>query len=287
MVSSTLNNHVLRPAATAVDKRLHTGSEAGDTQAGGMRRAWVPTRAAHAERLSSPLTAAARAAKAAADDDAVTNPTVDQRALIEQYAREIELTDGTPARLRPILPQDKANLQSGLSRMSEDARYRRFMSTMSELPPGMLRQLTEIDYDNHFALGALALDHNPPRGIGVARYVRDPDNPHVAEPAVTVVDAYQGLGLGRQLLEQLMVDALDHGITHFRATLLADNKPMKQLFAQQGAQFKHEGCGELSAEFALPELHYSRTELVHQLVRHARAGAAKRAGQATPQPASR
>lgn len=185
--------------------------------------------------------------------DAAT-PTPDSgklQAQLERYTREIRLAGGTPILLRPILPQDKERLQSGISRMSEDSRYRRFMATLSQLSPGRLRDLTEIDYDNHFALGALALDQTPPLGVGVARFVRDPDEPHVAEPAITVVDAYQGSGLGRQLLEHLMADALDHGVTRFRATLLAENEPMKQLFAQQGADFKHEGHGNLSAEFAL------------------------------------
>lgn len=175
------------------------------------------------------------------------------QSLVDRYTRETALADGTPVRLRPVVPQDKPNLQSVLARMSEDARYRRFMSTMPELSQGMLRHLTEIDYNSHFALEALALDHNPAHSIGVARYVCGRNEPHIAETAVAVVDAYQGHGLGKLLLECLMADAQIHGVSRFRATLLVDNKAMKALFAQQGAEFKHEGYGELTAEFALPE----------------------------------
>lgn len=221
--------------------------------------------------------------QAGEDVEPVTHPA-DLQALINCHTRETTLADGTPIRLRPILPQDKPQLQSALSRMSGDSRYRRFMATLSSLSAERLRYLTEIDYVNHFALAALALDQHPPLGIGVARYVRDPDKPHVAEPAVTVVDDYQGRGLGSLLLDEIMRDALDSGITHFRATLFADNTPMKQVFAQRGAEFTHEGFGILSAEFALPETHQPRMDLVYDIARHAYKGAVMRARHALPYP---
>lgn len=206
------------------------------------------------------------------DDDHDNRPATDAtelQILFDHNISETTLSDGTPIRLRPILPEDKDNLQSAMSRLSEGARYRRFMSTISELSPERLRYLTEIDYEDHFALAALALDHDPPLGIGIARYIRDPNKSHVAEPAVTVVDEYQGRGLGSLLLKRLMSDALANGISHFRATLFADNRPMKELFMQQNAEFSHDGFGVLSAEFALPRDLQERMDLVQKLARHA------------------
>lgn len=211
----------------------------------------------------------------AMDTDGDHRPAADApelQILFDRNTTETTLSDGTPIRLRPILPEDKDNLQSGMTRLSADARYRRFMSSMSALSPERLRYLTELDYENHFALGALALDQEPPLGIGVARYIRDPDKPHVAEPAVTIVDDYQGRGLGKLLLRAIMCDAVANGITHFRATLLADNIPMKELFAQQDAEFSHDGFGVLSAEFALPHDVPTRMDLVQKLARHAYQG---------------
>lgn len=209
----------------------------------------------------------------AADDNAPADP----QALLDWYTHDTTLRDGTAVRLRPIVPTDKHHLQQAMSRMSQDSRYLRFMATLSELSPDRLNYLTEIDYENHFALVAFTRDQAPPQAMGVARYIRDPDTPDIAEPAVTVVDAFQGRGLGALLLQQLMTDATKHGIRCFRATLLADNQAMKQLFMRQGAQFKHEGFGVLNAEFPLPEAEQSRNELVYELVRHAYGGTLMRA----------
>lgn len=169
------------------------------------------------------------------------------------YPCETRLKDGTPIRLRLVTPADKHELESGLERLSPASRYKRFMGAMKRLSPELLRYFTEIDYVNHFAVGALALDQEPPLGIGVARYVRYTGQPDMAEPAFAVVDRYQGRGLGQLLLRQLMREARRHGITRFRATLLADNMPMKALFARQGAHFTHAGDGVLVAEFTLDD----------------------------------
>src|SRR5699024_1514154 len=208
----------------------------------------------------------------AGGDNKPASDATELQILFDRNVSESTLRDGTRIRLRPILPEDKDNLRSAMTRLSAEARYRRFMSTIAELSPQRLRYLTEIDYEDHFALTALALDREPPPGIGFARYIRDPDKPHVAEPAIKVVDAYQGRGLGSLLLEYIMRDALANGITHFRATLLADNMPMNELFAQQDAQFSHDGLGILAAEFSLPGDAEAQMDLVQRLARHAYKG---------------
>lgn len=169
----------------------------------------------------------------------------------QRQAREMRLSDGTPILLRPVAADDKEQLQEGMTRLSEDSRYLRFMSPLRRLPPDLLRYFTEVDYQDHFALGAQALNEDPPLGIGIARYIREPDNPCIAEPAVTVVDDYQGLGLGRLLLQEIMADASNNGITHFRAYLLAENTAMKMLFAKCGAHFSYKEDGVISAQFPI------------------------------------
>ncbi len=206
------------------------------------------------------------------------------QALINRYTSETTLADGTPLRIRPVLPQDKEDIAEGLSRLSVESRYRRFMAALSELSPERLKYLTEIDYVDHFALGALSLAHNPPLGVGIARYVRDPAKPEVAEPAVTVVDEFQRRGVGCLLLEMIMAVAVDNGVTHFRASLLADNHPMKQMFARHGARFEAEGHGLLTAEFELPRAGQPRGQLVYGLVRSACQGAVMRARRVLPYP---
>jgi RimJ/RimL family protein N-acetyltransferase len=59
--------------------------------------------------------------------------------------------------------------------------------------------------------------------MGIARYVRDRDDPHAAELAVTVVDEWQRLGLGTELVNLLAERARRAGVRRFTALASADN----------------------------------------------------------------
>ena len=76
-----------------------------------------------------------------------------------------------------------------------------------------------------------------PRGgdaLGVARYRRDPERPATAEATVTVIDDWQGRGLGSVLLRRLCRRAKADGIDTFTASLLTDNRSMLRLFERLG-----------------------------------------------------
>jgi RimJ/RimL family protein N-acetyltransferase len=162
------------------------------------------------------------------------------------------LRDGAPVVVRPILPEDKERLIEGFARLSEASRYRRFGTPVRRLTDEQLRYLTEIDYDDHMAWVAIdPLGEGEP-GLGVARYVRLPGEPEVAEAAVTVVDSHQGLGLGTILLGVLGMSALAHGIRVFRAYVLEENQTVQDLFAGLGATMQHEGP-MLRIDVPLPE----------------------------------
>jgi catechol 2,3-dioxygenase-like lactoylglutathione lyase family enzyme/RimJ/RimL family protein N-acetyltransferase len=152
------------------------------------------------------------------------------------------LRDGTPVIVRAIRPEDKPLLVDAFDRLSEESRLHRFMAPITELSRKQLRYLTEVDYLDHFAwLGLLAQPPNPP--IGVARYVRLADEPTVAEAAVTVVDEYQGRGLGTLMLGLLAVAASAAGIECFRAYVLVENRPMKDILEQLGAESHFDSPG--------------------------------------------
>ena len=70
--------------------------------------------------------------------------------------------------------------------------------------------------------------------VGVARYVREAERPHVAEAAVTVADAWQHRGLGGKLLRRLCARAAENRIRVFSATLFASNDAMLALFERLG-----------------------------------------------------
>jgi GNAT superfamily N-acetyltransferase len=129
--------------------------------------------------------------------------------------------------------------------MSPDSRYRRFFSGITELSSDMLDYLTRVDGHDHFAVVAWteSLDLKEEAGVGVARFVRLPDEPDVAEAAVTVVDDYQGRGIGRLLLVTLVEAARERGVKKFRGEVLTSNEPMCRLLEAAGAKGKETGDG--------------------------------------------
>ena len=172
--------------------------------------------------------------------------------FVRRRTTEVSLRDGTRVRLRPIVPDDKARLIDGFRRLSPESRYRRFMAPIEELSEDQLRFLTEVDYVDHFAWVALDLDTDATPGIGVSRYVRVPEQPDVAEAAVTVVDDHHGRGLGTLLLEALGAVALENGITRFRGYALEENRPLREVLEAMGASTAHDSPGLLRVEVDLP-----------------------------------
>lgn len=162
------------------------------------------------------------------------------------------LRDGTPVLVRAVGPEDKRLLQQGMAQLSDVSRYRRFMSFVTTLSESQLQYLTEIDYVNHMAWGALDLSGRTPRGAGVARYVRTEEDPAKAEVAVTVLDEYQGRGLGTLLLGVLARTAAANGITTFIAYVLHENAPMMRIFYDLGGTAESDG-DVLRVEVPVPE----------------------------------
>jgi GNAT superfamily N-acetyltransferase len=70
--------------------------------------------------------------------------------------------------------------------------------------------------------------------VGECRFIRLPDQPGTAEVGVTVVDAWQGRGLGSALLARLSECAAEAGIEYFTAEILAENRTMLTLLPALG-----------------------------------------------------
>lgn len=188
--------------------------------------------------------------------------------LARQDASEyVQLDDGSEVLIRPLRPEDKPLLAEGFQHLSTDTVYKRFLQPRGALTPGELAALTEIDHVDHEAFGAI--DPVTGQGVGVARYVRDAERPHVAEPAVVVVDAWQGRGLGAKLLRRLCDHATANGIRIFSAPLLASNEAIIALFEQFGEVIgKREEGPVLELDVELPV----HTDAPDHALRHAAAG---------------
>ena len=159
------------------------------------------------------------------------------------------LRDGSHVLIRPVRSSDAPLLADGFTRLSATSRWMRFLTPKKELSPAELRYFTDLDHHDHEALGAL--DHADGRGVGIARYVRDADDPQAAEIAVTIIDDWQGRGLGTELVAQLSDRARSAGIRRFTALVAADNPAMAGLLRAVRADLVCREPGALRYEITL------------------------------------
>ena len=153
----------------------------------------------------------------------------DQRARFGTLRRQqrvtrgrcVRLRNGSAVLIRQIRRTDAALLAEGFTRLSSESRRSRFLTRKDALSPAELRYFTDVDHIDHEAL--VALDAVDGRCVGVARYIREADDPQAAEIAITVVDEWHRRGLGTELVTALAQRARRTGIRRFTALVASDN----------------------------------------------------------------
>ena len=175
-------------------------------------------------------------------------PAARQPVLRPPSISTVELRDGRRVSIRPISAADPELLRGLFDHLSERSRYQRFLSYVSEQSDDERRRLTDVDHHLHEAVIAIA------RGgemVGVARYIRLADTT-AAEVAVTIVDDWQGDGLGGVLLNRLADGARRDGVQRFTALLLESNRAMMTLFRRLGpVEVIDRGSGSIEIEIGL------------------------------------
>lgn len=192
--------------------------------------------------------------------------TADTRAIAFERA---VLPDGSVIHIRPIMREDRALLEQGFERLSDESRYRRFLHPVKRLGSRELDYFTRVNHTDHEALVALGPHGTEP--VGVARYVRL-DDPDCAEVAIAVVDAWQGKGVGTVLLHDLVERAKAAGVRRFSAVCLADNADVIDLLGRLGStRVDHPEPGLAELTIDLPDELTSDSEL-YAALRHAASG---------------
>lgn len=147
-----------------------------------------------------------------------------------EFELDIALRDGGGARVRPIRHDDGPLLVDFFERLGPESRYFRFFRIKETLDPKEVEFFTHVDYSDRMALIAI-LDG---RMIGLASYDREREDPTTAEVAFAVADEHQGRGIGTLLLQLLTTHARSHGLEHFTAFVLPENRQMMRLFRNSG-----------------------------------------------------
>lgn len=156
---------------------------------------------------------------------------------------ELRLADDVLLRIRAVAPRDRELIREGLARFSRQSTYQRFFTPVVTFSEAHLDYLTDVNGTDHVAIGALNVATGGEEGVGIARYIRLADAPHVAEAAISVLDAYQSRGIGSLLLAVLSQYAAAAGIEAFRAYVLADHGRFLQYLLALGAELRERDGG--------------------------------------------
>jgi GNAT superfamily N-acetyltransferase len=121
---------------------------------------------------------------------------------------------------RPVQPEDRPLFCRLWPRLSPDTVYRRFHAPVHHIPDDVVTRLVTVDHDLREAVAGVVGGEV----VGVARYDRSPTDPATAEFAIVVENAWQGVGVGRQLLVELTELAASRGVRTLTATVQRDNE---------------------------------------------------------------
>ena len=127
--------------------------------------------------------------------------------------------------IEPLRRGDTVAVTELFDAMSAKSRRQRFLNAMPRLSDRMLAFLSDVDGERHIAVAARV------RGtcVGIARAVVSRDRSSVADVSVAVADAYQRQGLGRRLVDALVLDARARGIRELEATIHPANDAARGL----------------------------------------------------------
>ena len=175
---------------------------------------------------------------------------------MEEIHRGIYLPtkDGTWTFLRPVTPADRPFMEASLVHMSAETLQQRFLTPTTKLSEAQWEQLLNVDQENHVAWGIIPLDAADLSAAGVGRFVRLPQEPSVAEFALTVTDESQGRGLGTILLTLLIWLARHKGVDILRGLIQSSNTLMVAWMKRLGATIEQAGEGQVVADLLLADV---------------------------------
>lgn len=148
-------------------------------------------------------------------------------------AAAVTLADGTRVTVRPIRADDEARLaafHAGLSSRSVYQRYFHTSSLAQRITEARLALTCRVDPALGLALVGERVADGEVLGLGLLTRTA----PATAEIALLVMDRWQGHGLGRALLRQLVVEAGAIGLRRLHGDMLADNDAMRAVMRHNG-----------------------------------------------------
>ena len=154
-----------------------------------------------------------------------------------QYVGTWKAKDGTEVTLRPIRPEDEnllVQFHKVLSDRTVQLRYLHPMMLQDRVVHERLARISHTDYDRDIPLLAEKTEPDGTQtlmGVGRISRIRGAND---ARLSVLIADAYQGIGLGGELIRRCIDIARKEKMENIIAILTVDNQAMQHIFQKLG-----------------------------------------------------
>lgn len=138
--------------------------------------------------------------------------------------KKFRLASGKTLTVRLLDLEDQPHLLSIFNQMSPDSRYQRFLQVVDQVSVGRLHQETAKIIEQLPDPGNGLILFDGETAVGAARYIKVDDQ--TAEIALSIVDQWQGQGLGTHLLALLTELAIENNIVTLTGTVSNSNEKM-------------------------------------------------------------
>ncbi len=173
-----------------------------------------------------------------------------------QYIGEWTLKNGQKVTIRPIRPEDEPMMVRFHETLSDETVYLRYFDPIKlsqRISHERLARICFVDYAQEIVL--VAEHKNPDTGeheiIAASRMSRL-HGTNIAEFTIVISDAYQGQGLGTEIVRRQIEIGRAEGLDHITAVILPDHDHMRHIFERFGFQIEQSADGRnLHAELDL------------------------------------
>jgi len=152
---------------------------------------------------------------------------------------DLTLRDGRVVHVRAVTPADEAEFLQAFERLSDHARYMRFMRVVRE--PDSQRLHSGIASFPEAGIGIVATvpaaDGIDIVGSAIAVFASDRVS---CEFAITVASDFGGVGLATALMTSVIEEARRRGLKQMEGFVLAQNQPMLRLARRLGFRIEIE-----------------------------------------------
>lgn len=141
----------------------------------------------------------------------------------KEWERTITLSDGSPAFVRPVRPEDDALFRAFFARVTHDDLRLRFFQSVKHFSHEFIARLTQLDYARSIAL--VAIDPRSGDMLGAVRLHADADYDR-GEYGILIRSDLKGHGIGWRLMTIMIEYAQWLGLNIVEGQVLRENSTM-------------------------------------------------------------